>query len=214
MSDQGLDGDYKSAGFGGKLAFGTRPALLLVDPVLAYVDPTCPLYAGESALAALASMARLRDVFHQADLPVVLTGVSFQKGGVDGGLFFKKVPALKHFEQGGPMGAFPDILAPSQSDIIVLKNYASAFFATSLASTLHALKVDCVVIGGYSTSGCVRATTLDALQSGFAPFVVRDACADRDQRPHDANLFDMQAKYAEVLNEADALHLIAALART
>jgi maleamate amidohydrolase len=208
MSDQGLDLDYKSAGFGGNLPFGTRAALILVDPVLAYVDPTCTLFAGDSALAALASMARLRDAFHQADLPVVLTGVSFQKGGVDGGLFFKKVPALKLFEQGGPMGAFPDVLTPSQSDIIVLKNYASAFFATSLASTLHALKVDCVVIGGYSTSGCVRATTLDALQSGFAPFVVRDACADRDQRPHDANLFDLQAKYAEVIDEATALDLI------
>jgi maleamate amidohydrolase len=86
-----------------------------------------------------------------------------------------------------------------------MKNYASAFFATSLASTLHALKVDCVLIGGYSTSGCVRATTLDAIQTGFAPFVVRQACADRDLRPHEANLFDLQAKYAEVIDLEDAL---------
>jgi maleamate amidohydrolase len=211
MSDRGLSGDYESAGFGGSLAFGKRPALILVDPVLAYVDPACQLFAGESALAALDSMARLRDAFHQAGMPVVMTGVSYLKGGVDGGLFFKKVPALKLFEQGGSMGAFPNVLTPTPDDILVFKNYASAFFATSLASTLHALKVDCVMIGGYSTSGCVRATTLDALQSGFAPFVIADACADRDPRPHEANLFDLQAKYAEVIDEAAALELITSL---
>jgi maleamate amidohydrolase len=208
MSKSELDSDYQHAGFGGRLAFGTKPALVLVDPVVAYLDPTCALYAGQSAHDALASMIALRDAAHKAAIPVVLTGVSFQKGGVDGGLFFKKVPALKLFEQGSPMGAFPEGLAPSETDIVILKNYASAFFATSLASTLHALKVDCVLIGGFSTSGCVRATTLDALQSGFAPFVVRDACADRDPRPHEANLFDMQAKYGEVIDCKTALSLL------
>ena len=211
MTDSTLDADYEHAGFGGKLPFGERPALVLVDPVMAYLDPTCALYAGQTAHDALQAMVLLRTAAHKARVPVVLTGVSFQKGGVDGGLFFKKVPALKLFENGGPMGAFPPDLTPSPVDIVVLKNYASAFFATSLSSTLHALKVDCVLIGGYSTSGCVRATTLDALQSGFAPFVVREACADRDPRPHDANLFDMQAKYAEVINLDTALNLIKSL---
>lgn len=211
MADNTLNADYEGAGFGGNLPFGQHPALVLVDPVLAYVDPDCALYAGESATAALAIMVQLRAAFHNAGLPVVLTGVSYQKGGVDGGLFFKKVPALALFEQGGPMAAFPAALTPAPSDIVVMKNYASAFFATSLASTLHALKVDCVVIGGYSTSGCVRATTLDALQSGFAPFVVRDGCADRDSRPHEANLFDLQAKYAQVIDAAEALRLIKSL---
>jgi maleamate amidohydrolase len=211
MSTQDLDTDYDKAGFGGKLPFGKRPAIILVDPVLAYVDPTCPLYAGQSALEALEAMATLRALAHTRDITVVLTGVSFQKGGVDGGLFFKKVPALRFFEQGNPMAAFPKVLTPTPKDIVVLKNYASAFFATSLASTLHALQVDCVLIGGFSTSGCVRATTLDALQSGFAPFVVREACADRDPRPHEANLFDMQAKYAEVIDLATATSLIKSL---
>jgi maleamate amidohydrolase len=153
----------------------------------------------------------LRDFAHERDMPVVLTGVSFQKGGVDGGLFFKKVPALRFFEQGNPMAAFPNVLTPSPKDIVVIKNYASAFFATSLASTLHALGVDCVLIGGYSTSGCVRATTLDALQNGFAPFVVKEACADRDPRPHQSNLFDLQAKYAEVIDLPTATRLIKSL---
>jgi maleamate amidohydrolase len=205
MGQTDLTIDYRQAGFGGQLPFGSRPALILVDPVLAYLDPTCALYAGQAADTALSAMVALRHAAHKANIPVILTGVSFHKGGVDGGLFFKKVPALKLFEHGNPMAAFPDILTPTDKDLVVLKNYASAFFATSLASTLHALKVDCVLLGGYSTSGCVRATTLDALQSGFAPFVVREACADRDPRPHEANLFDLQAKYAEVIDLEQAL---------
>jgi maleamate amidohydrolase len=205
MTEPLLETDYRRAGFSGQLAWGEKPALVLVDPVLAYLDPECPLYAGQSAQDALEAMVALRAMAHARNIPVVLTGVSFQKGGVDGGLFFKKVPALKHFEVGSPVAAFPEALAPASTDIVIMKNYASAFFATSLASTLHALKVDCVLIGGYSTSGCVRATTLDAIQTGFAPFVVRQACADRDLRPHEANLFDLQAKYAEVIDLEDAL---------
>ena len=211
MSEHSLDQDYHKAGFGGSLPFGQKPALLLVDPVRAYLDPECPLYAGPSASLALEAMVRLREVAHARAIPVVITGVSFQKGGVDGGLFYKKVPALSLFEVGNPMGTFPVTFVPDASDIVVMKNYASSFFATSLASTLHTLKVDCVLICGFSTSGCVRATTLDALQSGFAPFVVSDACADRDPRPHAANLFDLQAKYAEVITTDKALALLDAL---
>jgi maleamate amidohydrolase len=109
------------------------------------------------------------------------------------------------FEQGSPMGAFPDSLMPQAGELIVTKQYASAFFGTSLASTLTAMEVDTVMITGLSTSGCVRATTLDALQHGFAPFVIREACGDRHAAPHEANLFDLQAKYAEVISEADAI---------
>ena len=88
------------------------------------------------------------------------------------------------------------------------KQYASAFFGTSLAATLHAMGVDTLLITGYSTSGCVRASALDALQHGFIPMVVREACADRHPGPHDANLFDLQAKYAEVVSETDAIAVL------
>jgi nicotinamidase-related amidase len=134
--------------------------------------------------------------------------VVYGAGGRDGGLFYQKVPALRAFDAGSPLGVIPAEIAPQPEDVIVTKQYASAFFGTSLASTLAAMKVDTVMIGGFSTSGCVRATTLDALQHGFAPFVVRQACADRDPRPHESNLFDLQAKYAEVIDEAKALALI------
>jgi maleamate amidohydrolase len=192
------------------LPFGTRPALLLVDMVMAYLTPSSPLCAGDAAASALGSAARLADAARAAGAPVVLTNVLYSDGA-EGGLFFRKVPALTSFLEGNPDGDFPPELAPRPGDIVVTKHYPSAFFGTSLAPMLHALGVDSLLIAGYSTSGCVRASGLDALCHGFAPFVVRDACADRRPEPHEANLFDLQAKYAEVISEADALARLAAL---
>lgn len=196
-----------SGAFDGHLASGKRPALLIVDVVMAYLDPLSPLYTGGEA--ALASNERLLAAARAAAVPVVFTNVVFQAGGLDGGLFYRKVPALKVFTPGAPLGRFPPSLSPSESDIVVTKQYASAFFGTSLASTLTAMGVDTLLITGFSTSGCVRATALDALQSGFAPFVVADACGDRHAAPHASNLFDLQAKYAEVISESTALAFLA-----
>ena len=117
----------------------------------------------------------------------------------------EKVPALRCFVKGSPLGDFADGIAPRADETVIVKQYASAFFGTSLASTLTARGVDTVVVTGFSTSGCVRATTLDALQHGFSPFVVREACGERDARPQESNLFDLQAKYAEVIDEKRAL---------
>ena len=139
---------------------------------------------------------------------MIFTNVEYQADGIDGGHFFRKDPALNAFVKGSPLGAFPATLQPGPRDVVVTKQYASAFFGTSLASTLHAQGVDTVLITGFSTSGCVRATALDALQHGFIPLVVRDACADRHAAPHEANLFDLQAKYAEVIGEQDAVALL------
>lgn len=198
--------------FDGRLAFGERPALVLVDVVMAYLTPGAPLY-DPAFVAALAVNERLVAAARQARVPVVFTNVVYQPGGVDGGQFFRKVPALKVFERGSPGGDFPPSLLPRTDETIVSKHYASAFFGTSLASTLTAARIDTVIVTGFSTSGCVRATTLDALQHGFIPFVVREACGDRHAGPHEANLFDLQAKYAEVVSEADATASIAASAR-
>ena len=209
MSDD-LKGNYAGA-FDGALGFGRRPALLIVDVVVAYLTPGSPLYdpAFESALA---SNERLVAAARAAGMPVIFANVVYQPGGADGGLFYAKVPALQAFQRGSPMGAFPDTLQPLEQDTIVSKQYASAFFGTSLSSTLAAQRIDTLLITGFSTSGCVRATALDALQHGFIPFVVREACGDRHPAPHEANLFDLQAKYAEVVSEAHALELIAASA--
>ena len=197
-----LTANYTGA-FDGEIAVGQKPALVIVDVVMAYLDPDSPLYAGVED--ALASVERLVKAARQAEILVEFTNVIYAKGGADGGLFFRKVPALKSFEAGSPLGAFPPSLQPQDGDLVVTKRYASAFFATHLASSLVAMGIDTVLVTGFSTSGCVRATALDALQHGFAPFVVRDACGDRHPAPHEANLFDLQAKYAQVISEADAI---------
>lgn len=192
--------------FDGHLAFGQRPALLIVDFAMAYLDPASPLFAG--AEAALASNVRLLAAARGAGVPVIFTRVEYTPGGANGGLFYRKIPALKVFDAGSPLGEFPASLQPEAGEAVVTKQFASAFFGTSLAAILSDKGIDTLLITGMSTSGCVRATALDALQHGFAPFVISDACGDRHAAPHSANLFDLQAKYAEVISEEQAISFL------
>ncbi len=194
--------NYQRAGFSGRLSFGSKTALLVIDVVQAYLRKDSPLYAGVED--ALASTLRLIEAARTADAPIVYTRVVYQAGGLDGGLFYLKVPALKLFDAGSPFGAFCDGIAPRPSEIVITKQYPSAFFGTTLAPTLRTMGVDTLLLCGFSTSGCVRSSAIDALQNGFAPFIVRQACGDRDQRVQNANLFDLQAKYAEVIDEFQA----------
>lgn len=195
-----LHADYATAGFGASVGAGRKPCLLLVDFVRAYTDPGSPLFAPvePARLVCVDLLARAR----AAGMMVAHTCVEYLPGGIDGGQFYRKVPALKVFDRGSPLGAFADGLAPAPGEVVIVKQYASAFFGTSLAATLHAAGVDTVLVCGLSTSGCVRASAVDAMQHGFRPIVVSDAVADRDQRPHEANLFDLAAKYADVVPSA------------
>ena len=195
---QDLNENYRGA-FDGSLGFGKKPALILVDFVQAYFEENSPLYAGVDD--ALASALRIRDAARSAGVPVIYTNVVYQKGGIDGGVFFRKVPALAAFVEGNPLGGWPLGLLPAEDELVISKQYPSAFFGTSLAATLTALKVDTLIITGLTTSGCVRATCIDTVSSGFIPIVVEDACGDRHEAPHAANLFDMNAKYADVVDE-------------
>ncbi|MEN3745842.1 isochorismatase family protein [Sphingomonas sp. HF-S3] len=209
MSDpRDLDADYASAGFGGALVPGERPALLIIDLVMAYLDPHSHLYAGVEA--ELAANERLAAAARAAGIPVIFTNIEYRADGFDGGLFYRKVPALRAFAPGSPLGAFPPSLQPLESELVLGKKFPSAFFGTPLAAILTAARIDTLFITGYSTSGCVRATALDALCHGFLPFVVRDACGDRDPEVNEANLFDIQAKVAQVIDEAEALAAISA----
>ncbi|MGK9269508.1 isochorismatase family protein [Williamsia muralis] len=188
--------DYARAGFGQELEPGTRPALLVVDPARAYVDPDCPLYAGVEenveAMKTLVGSARA------AGIPIVFTEVRLRADGADAGVFFRKSGTLVAFCEGSPFGELIDGLTPGKGELLVTKQYASAYFGTSLSSYLTSLAVDTVLIAGLSTSGCVRATTLDTMQHGFIPIVVEDAVGDRDPDINASNLFDMQQKMAEV----------------
>ncbi|WP_121118609.1 isochorismatase family protein [Croceibacterium ferulae] len=197
-----LSTNYARA-YGRKVGFGRRPALLLIDFVQGYFDPGCDLYAGVED--ALASALRLRSAAKQAGVPVILTNVVLDPSGLDGGRFLEKSKPMRYFIRGNPMAAWPQGLDPGEGDLVVSKQYASAFFGTSLAATLTALGADSVILTGLTTSGCVRASCVDAMQHGFRTLVVEDACGDRHPDPHRANLFDMNAKYADVVSEAAVL---------
>lgn len=208
MSEE-LTENYRGA-FDGSLGFGKAPALILVDFVEAYFAKDSPLYAGVED--ELASALRIRDVARSAGVPVIYTHVVYQEGGADGGVFYRKVPALEVFVSGNPLGDWPDSLEPADNELVVSKQYPSAFFGTTLAATLTASEIDTLIITGVTTSGCVRATCVDAMSYGFAPMVVADACGDRHVEPHEANLFDMNAKYADVVNEATVITYLDGLA--
>ncbi len=201
--------DYRAAGFGGSLPWGSRPALLLIDFAAAYFVADSPLYAGVEA--ARAAAARLAEAARAADVPAIFTRVEYVRDDParDGGMFYRKIAALACFDSGNPLGDFTPELAPQPGDIVVTKQYPSAFFATGLAAMLRGMGVDTLVIAGLSTSGCVRATAVDALCHGLVPLVVREAVGDRDAGVHAANLFDLAAKTADVIGLDEALAYLA-----
>lgn len=205
MSDDNLEANYKRA-FGKRIGFGKRPALLMIDFVEAYFDKNCPLYAGVED--ALASALRLQAAARAHGVPVIYTNVVYDQRGINGGRFFQKSMVLHNFIAGNPMGAWPNGLVVRDDELVISKQYPSAFFGTSLASTLTTLGVDTLIHTGLSTSGCVRATCVDSCSYGFIPIIVRDAVGDRHSAPHEANLFDMDAKYGDVVSEAEILTYI------
>ena len=207
MTDD-LAENYKQA-YSNRVGFGKNPALVLVDFAHAYFDKDCDLYAGVED--ALASALRVREAAHAAGVPVILTEVSYQPGGINGGRFFEKAKPLKAFVKGERTAAFADGLIPRADEIVVTKQYPSAFFGTSLASTLTAGGIDSVILTGLTTSGCVRASCVDSMSYGFRTSVVREACGDRHPAPHEANLFDMNAKYADVVSEEEVVAFLHSL---
>ncbi|MEL7448111.1 MAG: isochorismatase family protein [Pseudomonadota bacterium] len=202
MTHSDREANYSGA-YNSTLGFGKKPALILVDFVAAYFDRASALYAGVED--ALASALRVREAAHAADLPVFLTRVSYDPEGKNGGVFFRKVAPLRDFVEGSPLGNWAPGLTPTLHEHVVTKQYPSAFFGTSLATTLKTMDIDTLVITGLTTSGCVRATCVDAMSHGYVPIVVAEACGDRHADPHEANLFDMHAKYGDVMSEAEVI---------
>lgn len=189
-------------GFNGRLLPGRRPAVLAIDMMRAYFDPESPLCLPSNAWLNPAS--RVIAEARSRRVPVIHTRVEYGPEGLDGGLFMRKVKALELLVRPTELGEFMPSVAPAQDELVVVKQYASAFFGTSLSSTLQSAGIDTLVILGTSTSGCIRASAVDAVQHGFIPLVVRDGVRDRDDQSHEAN-YDLQAKYAEVITEAEAL---------
>lgn len=199
------------SGSSGRVGWGARPAVVVVDLVRAYTEPDGP-FALPDVAPAVRAVGRLAGTARAAGVPVVWTVVRYAPGLADAGWFAVKVPALAAFAEDAPGGWGALALDPAPGETVLVKQQASAFHATSLAGTLTAVGVDTVVVAGVSTSGCVRATATDAIAHGFRPQVVAGACADRSDALHEANLADLDAKYADVVGVDDAVRALAASA--
>lgn len=202
---EAIDANYAKAGYHAAQSKGMRPALVLVDFAHAYFDETAPLYGGEGGVAARDHAIRLAAAARKLTVPVIFTEVKYQRGGGDGGTFYAKVPALSCFDAGADTQRLVDGLAVEPGDLMITKQYPSAFFGASLAATLQFMKIDTLIIGGLTTSGCVRATCIDSISSGFVTLIAEEACGDRAAGPHEANLFDMNAKHADLISTDDAI---------
>jgi maleamate amidohydrolase len=185
-------------GMARKLGFGRRPAVLAIDLVNAFTDPKLPLGADLDAVVEQAR--RVLDHARAAGVPVLFTTVAYDDTDLaDAGLWAIKVPASASLRAGTPETELDARLGRRADESVLVKKYASAFFGTDLVSRLNARDVDTLVIVGCTTSGCVRASAVDALQNGFRPIVVTEAVGDRDEGAHEQSLLDLQAKYADVL---------------
>ena len=197
---------YQQRGFAHKVGFGERPALLIIDFIKGFTDTACPL--GANLDAEVAATAQLLDLFRARNLPMHFTTTAYDEAMIAAGVFIKKVPSLAHLKFGSPWIEIDRRLAPLAGEVVWTKQYASAFFGTALASALTAQKVDTLVITGCTTSGCVRASAVDACQHGFLTNVVRECVGDRSASAHEANLNDLDAKYADVVSLEEALNYL------
>ncbi|HEX2045295.1 MAG TPA: isochorismatase family protein [Gaiellaceae bacterium] len=199
------------AGFHGRAGFGERPALLVVDMNVAFTDPQSELACNLDDV--VGAIARLLDEARRAQVPVIYTTVAYDEAGKRAaGAFIDKVPALLTLEAGTGWVEIDPRIAPRPDEPVLTKLFASAFFGTTLGSLLVAAGCDSVVVTGASTSGCVRATVVDALQHGYRPLVPREAVGDRNPRAHDASLYDVDAKYGDVVSLEEAVDYLEELA--
>ena len=175
---------------------GESPALLVVDVINGFTDPDCPL--GSEAASVVEANRQLMDVFHTESLPVFLTTVVYDNDD-QASVFRARVPALNVLSRGSHWCDIDPRLPLSASDTIIEKTHASAFHGTDLADQLQSIGIDSLVVTGLTTSGCVRASAVDGLQYNFKVVVPEEATGDRDPSAHDANLYDLNAKYVDVM---------------
>jgi nicotinamidase-related amidase len=207
MSDEQARKVYEEARLGQSVPLGSRPAVLVVDFSCGFTDPTYE--AGSDLTAEVEATAGLLEVARGQGIPVVFTTIAFEPSGKDGGLWLQKFPALRALRIGDRAEEVDPRLAPREDETIVRKKGASAFFGTNLPAILVSQGVDTVVLCGATTSGCIRATAVDLMQHGFPALVPRECVGDRARSPHEANLFDIQAKYADVVSVQDAIAYLA-----
>ena len=196
--------EMRHEGFHGRAGFGRRPALVVVDVNLGFTDPASPLVCDLDEV--VGAIGLLLAAFRAAGLPVSYTTVSYDEAARQAAAaFIDKIPALLTLEAGSPWVDIDPRIAPLETEPVFNKLWASAFFGTPFASFLAAHRCDSLVVTGASTSGCVRATVLDALQHGYRPIVPREAVGDRNHAAHEANLYDIDTKYGDVVGLDEVL---------
>lgn len=201
-------------GFGQRAGgVGRRPALVIVDINNGFTDRASPLVCDLDDT--VGAIRRLLDAMRRAELPVVFTTVSYGEGDkVTAKAFIDKVPVLLTLEAGSRWVEIDDRIAPLPTEPVLNKLFASAFFGTALGSMLASHGCDSLIVTGASTSGCVRATAVDALQHGYRPVVPREAVGDRNPAAHDAALYDIDLKYGDVVSLDECLDALETLAAT
>jgi nicotinamidase-related amidase len=206
-----LHEDYRKHGLAGRVGFGERPALIVVDFVCAYTTPGSPLYAAPGVPDAVQASVPVLEAARAAGILVIYTTVAYAADGRDGGRFLEKVPALRQLTSDSPLAQIVPELPPAPGELVIEKKYASAFFGTHIAATLTAARVDTVILVGCSTSGCIRASAVDGMQYGFRVIVPRECVGDRAPGPHEANLFDIDGKYGDVVSVDEVLAYLRSL---
>jgi len=192
---------YRKQGFGNSSGFGLQPALLVVDFVNGFNDPE--LFGGGNIPQAIAHTAILLAAARAAGVPVCFTRVVYAADGSDAGVFCLKAPGLKILTEDHVSSAVVEELAPVPGELVLRKTQPSAFFGTDLTGWLVKRRVDTLIVTGATTSGCVRATVVDAMSHNFRTIVATDCVGDRALGPHEANLFDMGQKYADLMSGTD-----------
>jgi len=203
-----IDDIYDRAGFGGTIRRGERPAIVVVDLTNGFTDPAYP--SGADLSDVVASTAELIEHAHPLDVPVIFTTIAYTPAELTTVTWLDKATGMRVMREGTPAVEIDPRLPRRSEDVLITKKGASAFFGTTLAATLSALRRDMVIICGATTSGCVRATAVDAVQSGFPVLVPRQCVGDRAAGPHEANLFDIQAKYGDVIDLKEAIQCLTA----
>jgi maleamate amidohydrolase len=194
---------YETQGFAGTLGLGVAPALLIVDFVVGFTDPAH--FGGGNIEAAIVKTVDVLAFARKTGWPVAHTRVVYADDGSDAGVFTRKAPALLKLTETSPLSQIVPELTPIAGELVVRKRQPSAFFGTDLAAWLAWRRVDTVLITGCTTSGCVRATVVDAMGHNLRPIVLTDCVGDRALGPHEANLFDMRQKYADLMDSATLL---------
>jgi nicotinamidase-related amidase len=198
---------YAERGFGHRQGPGRRPALVVIDLNYAFTDPESPLHCDTEG--AVDATARLLAAAREGGAPVAFTTLEYDEGAKRvAAAFIAKAPALTLMAPGSRWARIDERIAPRPDEPVLLKLFASAFFGTSLQTMLTAAGCDTLVVTGASTSGCVRATVVDALQHGLRVMVPREAVADRAPAAHEASLLDIDAKYGDVVGVDEAIAVL------